>query len=125
MLIGRGPVYKSEGSGSFRSHDHCHCKAVPVFGSDTGWTEQSADLARLWKSSDGSLRDFRRIYTGAQEGRPVTPRRVKSVGEVTAAIPIERRLATLAALERSLAKFDSPATRRRIDELRAEIADAA
>ena len=64
-MIGRGPVYKSEGSASFRSHDHCHCKAVPVFGRDSGWTQQSADLNALWKTSDGSLRDFRRVYAAS------------------------------------------------------------
>lgn len=30
MLISRGAVY-SEATANFRSHDHCHCIAVPVF----------------------------------------------------------------------------------------------
>lgn len=51
MLISRGPAYKSEGTSSFRAHDHCHCKAVPFFGSDSGWTEQSAEFREMWDAA--------------------------------------------------------------------------
>lgn len=47
MLISRGPVY-SEGTSGFKAHDHCHCKAVAFFGSDTGWTAQSREFREIY-----------------------------------------------------------------------------
>lgn len=29
MLLGRGPIYKSETTGGFKSHDHCGCSVAP------------------------------------------------------------------------------------------------
>ncbi|GAA4981276.1 ADP-ribosyltransferase [Actinopolymorpha pittospori] len=55
MLIGRGPAYKSSGSSSFRTHDHCHCEAVPVFEGDTGWTAQATEFRAVWDESTVGL----------------------------------------------------------------------
>jgi hypothetical protein len=60
MLISRGPVY-SESTGSFRAHDHCHCKAVPFFGSDSGWTAQAREFEALWRANP-SFDRFRDAY---------------------------------------------------------------
>ena len=51
MLVSRGPVYSSAGTGSFKSHDFCHCKAVAFFGSDSGWTSQSSEYRDLWQAA--------------------------------------------------------------------------
>lgn len=50
MLIGRGPVYKSQATADFRSHDHCHCAVAPFFRG-SGWTSQAADYASLYESA--------------------------------------------------------------------------
>lgn len=45
LLATRGAAYRSQGSSSFESHDHCRCIAVPVFSA----YEPSADV-RHWQS---------------------------------------------------------------------------
>lgn len=44
MLASRGPVYKSEGSSRFRSHDGCGCSAVPVFDMDAPWPGRAEEF---------------------------------------------------------------------------------
>lgn len=64
MLISRGPAYASEGSASFRAHDHCHCKATVFWAGDTGWTAQAAEFKEMWetaKRSKGKV-TFEEIY---------------------------------------------------------------
>lgn len=63
MLISRGPAYRSEGSASFTTHDHCHCKAVPFFGEDSGWTAQSREFRDLYDASlKHPTKDFHQLY---------------------------------------------------------------
>ena len=102
MLAGRGDVY-SKDTADFESHDHCGCTAEPVYSAeqrnqDTGWRPSKVDVAEA-------------------ESEPR-----KSSTDRDAERPVEKLRTTLAALERSLEKFDSPATRARISELRKEIA---
>jgi hypothetical protein len=97
MLAGRGAVY-GEDSAGFDAHDRCGCTSEAV-------------------------------YTEAQANKPtsdwVPPKSRNTVPEQTD-VDASRSLAelrtTLAALEKSLAKFDSPGTRARIEDLRRKIA---
>lgn len=84
MLATRGAVYKSDqtagreanarfvGEGEFKYHNHCHCVAVPVFGTyekpahARAWTRQWHDLRRELGYSP-SLTQWRQFF----EGRPV------------------------------------------------------
>lgn len=71
MLASRGPVYKSEVTGGFRAHDHCHCSTEVVYDAENyrwpGGATQRA-LADLWKTTTEGFsgRDaenaFRRAY---------------------------------------------------------------
>lgn len=88
LLISRGPVYTSRsGFGTntrtglpfagdapnrFRAHDHCHCRAVPFFAGDSGWTTQSAEYRVMWDSSGGDRATFRRLLR-AKHGAPKSP----------------------------------------------------
>lgn len=71
MLIGRGPVYKSEGSADFDAHDSCWCEPEPVFDRNQPWPPGAASLHQLWSETARGQRDplnaFRRAYEGADE----------------------------------------------------------
>jgi hypothetical protein len=56
MLASRGPVYRSEGSAKFLTHDHCDCRPQLVFR-DRPWDgmEQYETLSKLWASSTKRL----------------------------------------------------------------------
>lgn len=68
LLVSRGPVYKSEGSGAFRSHSACDCIAVPVYDRNN-WPGREQYLAaeRLYIEATSGERDklnaFRRAVT--------------------------------------------------------------
>ena len=68
MLVSRGPVYLTEASGSFESHDRCGCTAEIVVSGD-GWTPQARQLRDLWDDATRGEHDqinaFRRAYEAA------------------------------------------------------------
>jgi hypothetical protein len=98
MLISRGPVYASEsftnarskrnprnpgvpflGEGSFKTHDHCACRMVPVYYTDAAWPGNSRELQELWNqnirgkySGDDARKAWRRLYEKRQRelGQP-------------------------------------------------------
>lgn len=62
MLAGRGPVYKSERTAEFRSHDHCGCMAEPFYGGGrAAWPGRAREFHALYQqatrdaAADGSL----------------------------------------------------------------------
>lgn len=55
MLVGRGPVYRSEDSGGFQAHDHCSCGVEPVYRSDAPWTAQARHYRDLWEETTAGL----------------------------------------------------------------------
>lgn len=50
LLATRGAVYRSEKTADFKSHDHCRCTAVPVFGIYEP-TAEIRDAAALYRES--------------------------------------------------------------------------
>jgi hypothetical protein len=87
MLASRGAVYRTEGTaggeandkftgdGAFKFHNHCHCVAVPVFGTfeksadARAWTRQWHDLRRDLGRSP-SLLEWRQHFEGATQNVP-------------------------------------------------------
>lgn len=71
MLIGRGPVYKTEGSASFPSHAKCACSAEPVYSRDQPWPPGAREIQELWNTSTSGQSDqinaFRRVYEGRSD----------------------------------------------------------
>lgn len=103
MLAGRGAVYSAE-TADFGSHDNCDCVCVPVFGGDPRKVQ---------------------AYTPSQRrrGRPARKRAAaEPARDIDAGRTVAQMRDTLASLERSLQRFDSPGTRARIAELRRRIA---
>jgi hypothetical protein len=72
MLVSRGPVYLSAGSGGFQAHDHCGCTAEIVVSGD-GWTEQARQFRDEWddatRGETDALAAFRRGYGDDQARR--------------------------------------------------------
>lgn len=68
VLIGRGPVYRDERSGSFQSHAGCGCSAEPVYSRDQPWPPGAREIRDLYNQSTRGERDqltaFRRAYEG-------------------------------------------------------------
>lgn len=62
MLAGRGAVYRSKDTAGLgkRFHDNCTCDVKLVQGDD--WPGRDLDLEALWDQSDGSLKDYRRVW---------------------------------------------------------------
>lgn len=117
MLIGRGAVYR-EATADFASHDHCHCSAVPAFDGEPR-------PVRPFTPSDRNISPADKARARAFiNGEPASTKTkgVQSVKDVDASRSVAQLRETLAGLERSLAKFDSPGARARIQELRAKIA---
>lgn len=151
MLASRGAVYKDDSfkrsdprfaggdtSSTIKVHDHCRCQPEPVF---TAY-EPTAQI-RQWQAdwnrvTEGlSSADARLAWRQHYEGRKVTakPGSASRSGKSGASLPthnpaadvdagrsVEELQQTLAALEHSLTKFDSPGTRKRVEELRRKIA---
>lgn len=71
MLASRGPVYKSEQTGDFKAHDHCHCGTEPVYSKDADWPPGARDYQALWQESTrghsgkAALNAFRRAFEAA------------------------------------------------------------
>lgn len=97
MLAGRGAVYKFDTAG-FDAHDHCGCTSEPVYSS------QPVNPPSDWVPP---------------KSRPKAP----LVTDIDATRTTSELRITLAQLEKSLEKFSSPGTRRRVEELRRKIAD--
>lgn len=120
MLISRGAVY-SEDTVDFASHDRCQCGAAPAFGGEPLPVKPYTPSARK-----GSEADRERVRTYLNGGASSTKTRgVTAAADIDAARSVEQMRETLAALERSLSKFDSAGTRRRVEELRRKIAARA
>lgn len=66
MLAGRGAVYANKDTAGLgkRFHDNCTCDVKLVDGSD--WDGRDLDLEMLWDRSDGSLKDYRRVWRDYQ-----------------------------------------------------------
>lgn len=72
MLASRGAVYKEQsfdlsdarfaGGGDAKVHDHCTCQIASVYQRDEPMTERQQEWDALWRSSGGTLNDFRRAY---------------------------------------------------------------
>lgn len=62
MLASRGAVYRSEQTASFQAHDSCACFPEPAFSRDADPPPGTERYHDLWEQSDGTLKDFRRIY---------------------------------------------------------------
>lgn len=54
MLASRGPIY-SEGTVTFRAHDHCSCSAEPVYRDDAAWPAGAEKYRDLWDEATGGL----------------------------------------------------------------------
>lgn len=67
MLASRGPVYKSEKSGGFESHDSCGCTAEPLFDEYADWPDGAREFRKMWNeavSADGdTTKVFRKMVT--------------------------------------------------------------
>jgi hypothetical protein len=65
MLASRGPVYRNETTGGFKSHDHCACTVEPVYRRDAEWPPTSQRFRERWeaaaagKSGKNALNAFR------------------------------------------------------------------
>jgi hypothetical protein len=51
LYISRGPVYKSQQSASFSTHDHCACKPVPVFSKGAAWPGNAREIRRFYNEA--------------------------------------------------------------------------
>lgn len=124
MLAGRGAVYAAE-TANFASHDNCDCLAVPTFGGDPREVKPYTPSQKI-KTQEQRDKNNRRLREYLNQKPSPTRRRGNRAPEpprdVDAEASVERLRATLASLERSLEKFDSPWTRQRIAELRRKIA---
>lgn len=125
MLAGRGSVYAAE-TANFASHDNCDCLAVPVFGGDPRPVKPYVPSPKL-KTQDQRDKNNRRLREYLNGKKAATGRRRRApdpapVRDIDAEASVESLRATLASLERSLQRFESEWTRRRIAELRRKIA---
>ncbi len=123
-LAGRGEVYRNAFSASFGAHDNCKCVAVPAFGGAPIPVRPYTPSAKRATDAD---RARVRAWLARKAGKEPTgkqaqnQRRADPMRDVDASRTVVQLSATLADLERSLARFDSPATRQRIADLRAAI----
>lgn len=79
LLVSRGPVYKTEATGAFRSHPACDCIAVPVYDRNSWFgREQFTAAEQLYVSATSGEADklnaFRRAFdSGATTGELPVP----------------------------------------------------
>lgn len=130
MLARDSAVYRTERSARFAAHTNCHCVARPEFeGGDHG---PEADVYQYLASQRQRTPEERRklreylAKNYPAEGRPVTAGESRGSAplptrDVDAERTVQQLEDTLAALERSLARFESAATRARAEELREQI----
>lgn len=77
LLVSRGPVYKTEATGAFRSHAACDCVAVPVYDrNDWPGREQYLAAERLYIEATGGETDKLNAF-----------RRAVSAGDVSSVLP--------------------------------------
>lgn len=58
MVASRGPVYRSERSADFESHDHCGCSAEPAYDDDPDtWPGRNRELRELWNRAQRDARE--------------------------------------------------------------------
>lgn len=124
MLAGRGAVYSAK-TALFSSHNNCDCIAVPKWGDPVGVKpyvpSQKFRTQEQRDRNNAALRAYLNRGTTSGGGG----RRVTAAGEprdVDSERTVEQLRATVAALEKSLARFDSPGTRARVEDLRRKIA---
>lgn len=71
LLATRGAVYKTDATASFRSHPHCECMAVPVFGQyePTAEIRHAQQLYQQAKATPGvsTLKAFRQLVEGRSD----------------------------------------------------------
>jgi hypothetical protein len=123
MIAGRGFVYSAK-TADFSSHDNCDCLAVPKFGlvREVRPYVPSQKFTKPEQRAKNNAAIRRYLGGGSQGGVSRTGERQDEPVDVDAGRTLDQLRATADALERSLAKFDSPGTRRRVEELRAKIA---
>lgn len=132
LIEARGAVY-SASTADFSSHDDCDCVAVPAFGQvrDVRRYVPSQKFAKgSDKNTPSELRakNNERIRNALNEGKPVKPgsrrRPVDSPAprDIDAGRTVTQLRTTLASLEKTLERFDSPGTRARVEDLRRKIA---
>lgn len=117
MLAGRGSVY-SEATADFSSHDDCGCSAT------VAWRGEPVPV-KPYTPSARNITDADRTRVSAYlDGKPASTKTkgVDSTSDVDASRTVAELRTTLAALEKSALKFESPGTRARIEELRRKIA---
>lgn len=77
LMVSRGPVYKSESTGAFRSHSACDCVAVPVYDrNDWPGREQYLAAEALYKKATAGESDLLNAF-----------RRAVSAGDVSDVLP--------------------------------------
>ena len=134
LLASQGPVFRSEQTAGFASHDLCGCKAAPSFDRDEPWNDTALSARALWDSLDPSLKgkDREIAFRQAVEGRKPTkrtatakdapaPRTGTGRNALDAVIGTSQLEKIHGELANSLAKFDSPGTRSRINEIEQEL----
>lgn len=134
MLARDAAVYLTEASARFAAHTNCHCVARVEFengdhGPEADVFQYLASQRKRTPAERERLREhLRKNYpapakpvdldgyrTRTEAAMPGLPR------DIDAERTLEQLEATLAALEQSLSRLDSPGTRARIDELREKL----
>jgi hypothetical protein len=73
LLVSRGPVYKSEATGAFRSHPACDCVAVPVYDrNDWPGREQFLAADKLYREATKGERDQLNAFRRAVDSGDVS-----------------------------------------------------
>lgn len=124
MLAGRGAVYSAE-TADFSSHDHCKCVAVPKFGAVRDVKPYVP--SQRFRTPEDRAANNANVREYLKNGKPGKRSVSKSPGDNPkvdrdASRTTTQLRETLASLENSLAKFESPGTRARVEELRRKIA---
>lgn len=65
MVASRGPVYKSEDSAGFESHNGCGCTAEPIYRSDAEWPAGSERYRELWDEATAGEADQLNAFRSA------------------------------------------------------------
>lgn len=86
-LSARGPVYKTEKSADFESHDHCGCSAEPVYRGaalDLGAVAQSSEHERQYRDAQSWARENGTMSEGTSNNALNNYRRYLAAGAPTA-----------------------------------------
>lgn len=124
MLAGRGAVYSAH-TADFSSHDHDDCVAVPEFGVVKDLKpyvpSQRFRAPEDRAANNANVREYLKSGKPGKRGVAKSPGDNPKVDRDASRTTAQLR-ETLGSLERSLAKFESPGTRARVEELRRKIA---